>query len=380
MTDIALVLAITTAGCLAVGLLGLGAQRLLRHRTLRLTVVLAALVPVLAVAVSVLVNVQAMFLSGHDSLVILIAVGWATVIAVVMTVMVSRLVQDGSLALRAGLRALDGETSPSTTAAQPAELAALVTELSTIRQRLVDSRERERALETSRRELVSFMSHDLRTPLTGLRALAEGLDDGVIDDVPAAMARIRSYVDRMTSLVEDLFELSRLTSGTTARPRQLVSLAEVAMDVVTETEDLARSRDVGVRLDLDGTQDRLPVLGDGDELGRAISNLVVNAVRHTPAGGLVRVTGDRDAQGRVRLAVLDGCGGIAPHDLPLVFDAGWRGAPGRNPDDGGAGFGLAIAKGVVESHDGQIMVENLDGGCRFELSLPGDPGLASGQA
>jgi signal transduction histidine kinase len=378
MGDILLILALTTSGCLLVGALGLVAQRLLRHRTLRLTVVLAALVPVLAVAVSVVVNVRAMFLSAHDSLVILTAVGWATVIAVIMTVMVSRLVEDGSLALRAGLRELDGATDrdpriaidSAPRAVQPAELASLADELAIVRQRLVDSRTRERALETSRRELVSFMSHDLRTPLTGLRALAEGLDDGMIDDVPAAMARIRSYVDRMTLLVEDLFELSRVTSGTPARPRRLVSLAELAMDVVAESEDLARDQDVKVHLELSSVPDRLAVLGDSDELARAMSNLVVNAVRHTEPGGVVRVVGGRGTDGRVRVAVVDGCGGIPAADLPFVFDAGWRGAPARTPDDGGAGFGLAIARGVAQAHAGQIVVQNVDGGCRFELALP----------
>lgn len=391
MHDIVLILLYTTASCVGVGLLGLVAFRLLHRRTLRLAVILTALVPVLAVAVSVLLNVRAMFLSAHDSVVILIALGWATVIAAVMTVMVSRLVDRGSHALREGLRELDGATdepqAPSAShdtsearsesaagtagrSVPPAELATLVAELDTIRQRLIASRSRERALETSRRELVTFMSHDLRTPLTGLRALAEALDDGVIDDVPAAMVRIRSYVDRMASLVDDLFELSRVTSGGAARPRTLVSLAEIAMDVVAETGDLARSREVDLKLELASVDDRLPVLGDGDELARAMSNLVVNAVRHTGSGGVVQVMGGRGPDGRVRVAVTDGCGGIPPTDLPYVFDVGWRGSPERTPDDGGAGLGLAIARGVAESHSGQIMVRNVDGGCRFELALP----------
>ena len=395
-----LILALTTLSCLGVGLAGLLVVQVMRRRALRLTVtvVVAGLVPVLAVAVSVLVNVNHMFLSRHDSFVVLVALGWAVLIAGGLAVAVGRSVSAGALAVREGLLRLgttaevgperrDGvqlldlssnagatpdaaEIPASSGGRAPAELASLVAELDVIRQRLAVSRRRERALEQSRRELVAFMSHDLRTPLAGLRALAEGLEDGVVDDVPAAMTRIRSTVDRLSLLVNDLFELSRVTGGGTQRPRRLVSLAEVAMDVATEAHDHARARDVQLLVDLPGETDRLPVLGDAEELARAMTNLVINAVRHTEPGGAVHVVGNRGPDGQVRMAVVDGCGGIPDDDLAHVFEAGWRGSPARTPDDGGAGLGLAIARGVVESHAGSIAVRNVDGGCRFELDLP----------
>jgi signal transduction histidine kinase len=384
--DLALIITLTTGCCIVVGLLGLAAIRLLRRRQLRLTVVVAGLVPVLAVATSVLVNVNAMFLSGHDTFVVLVALGWAVVIACALTVVVGRSVSAGALAVREGLHRLGGtgdevggssgpgadrpRSAHSGAGQAPAELAALAAELEVIRERLNTSRGREKALEQSRRELVAFMSHDLRTPLAGLRALAEGVEDGVVDDVPAAMIRIRSTVDRLSLLVNDLFELSRVTGGGHQRPRRLVSLAEVAMDVLTEAYDHARSRGVQLLYDLPEPDDRLPVLGDADELVRAMTNLVANAVRHTHPGGAVRLVGNRGADGQIRIAVVDGCGGIPDSDLAHVFEAGWRGSPARTPDDGGAGLGLAIARGVVESHAGSILVRNVDGGCRFELALP----------
>ncbi len=380
--DLGLILALTTLSCLLVGLIGLLVVQVMRRRMQRLTatVVVAGLVPPLAVGAAVLANVQQMFLSKHDSVVVLIALGWSTLIAVALTVVIGRSVSEGALAVRQGLDRLGSadrlpvaelpSTEPADPGRAPAELAALSTELDVIRQRLVASRQREHALEQSRRELVAFMSHDLRTPLAGLRALAEGLEDGVVDDVPAAMTRIRSTVDRLSLLVNDLFELSRVTGGGTQRPRRLVSLAEVAMDVATEACDHARARDVELVVDLPGAEDRLPVLGDADELARAMTNLVVNAVRHTEPGGAVHVVGSRGPDGQVRMAVVDGCGGIPDSDLAHVFEAGWRGSPARTPDDGGAGLGLAIARGVVESHEGSIMVRNVDGGCRFELDLP----------
>ena len=390
-SDLTLILTLTTGCCALVGLAGLLAVRLLRPRSLRLSVVLAGLVPVIAVAVSVLVNVNKMFLSGHDSAVVLVALAWAVVIAGGLTVVVGHSVSVGALAVREGLRRLDDTqdpglgtgrrpvpqarhrigTSTAPAGAAPAELASLAAELDVIRERLESSRSREQALEQSRRELVAFMSHDLRTPLAGLRALAEGIEDGVIDDVPAAMLRIRSTVDRLSLLVEDLFELSRVTGGGHRRPRRLVSLAEVAMDVLSEAGDHARSRGVQLAYDLPDAHDRLPVLGDADELVRAMTNLVANAVRHTATGGAVHLVGNRGTDGQIRIAVVDSCGGIPDADLAHVFEAGWRGSPARTPDDGGAGLGLAIARGVVESHDGRLRVQNVDGGCSFELALPG---------
>jgi signal transduction histidine kinase len=369
--DLALIITLTTTCCVVVGLIGLIAVRLLRRRPLRLTVVVAALVPVLAVATSVLVNVNAMFLSAHDSVVVLVALGWAVVIAGGLTVVVGRSVSAGALAVREGMRRL-GHPGDEIRAAEPApaEMAELVAELDVIRERLNTSRTREKALEQSRRELVAFMSHDLRTPLAGLRALAEGVEDGVVGDVPAAMTRIRSTVDRLSLLVNDLFELSRVTGGGHQRPRRLVSLAEVAMDVLTEASDHARACDVQLLYDLPEPGDRLPVLGDADELIRAMTNLVANAIRHTQPGGTVQLIGNRGADGQIRVAVVDGCGGIPDSDLAHVFEAGWRGSPARTPDDGGAGLGLAIARGVVESHEGSILVRNIAGGCLFELALP----------
>jgi signal transduction histidine kinase len=119
--------------------------------------------------------------------------------------------------------------------------------------------------------------------------------------------------------------------------------------------------------------DRLAVHGDADELTRAVTNLVGNAIRHTEPGGTVKLAVDREADGRVRLAVTDGCGGIPDDDLERVFDIGWRGDEQRTPANGsssGGGLGLAIARGVVESHEGSIAVNNVDGGCAFEIELP----------
>jgi len=295
-------------------------------------------------------------------------------------------VASGSRELTKALRGLaegpgPGSPAPSTLSSgngrssAPAEITALATELETTRESLRLSRERERSLERSRRELVAFMSHDLRTPLAGLRALAEGLEDGVIADQDGALRQMRLTVERMNGLVGDLFELSRLNAGP-VRPRLArgpLSLVELAYDVVGEAREHARTRHVDLVLDVADDADRLAVQGNGDELARALSNLVGNAVRHTREHGQVCVSARRASDGRARLAVTDGCGGIKDDDLARVFDIGWRAEPERGTNDAGAGLGLAIARGVIESHAGSISVANIDGGCRFDVELPGRP-------
>jgi signal transduction histidine kinase len=213
------------------------------------------------------------------------------------------------------------------------------------------------------------MSHDLRTPLAGLRALAEGLEDDVIVDRPRALAQMRGTVDRMSGLVDDLFALSRVQGPPQPKPETLVSLTELITDVAGGLTPSAIAHAVDLRLDVP-SDDRLAVVGAPDDLTRAVTNLVANAIRHTEPGSRVLLLGRRTEVGGVQVAVVDGCGGIPEASLRRVFDTGWRGTPSRSGDDGGAGLGLAIAKGVVQSHAGEIAVRNVDGGCRFEVDLP----------
>jgi signal transduction histidine kinase len=386
MTDFVIIIGLTLGACLVVGLLGAVAMHGLRGRSLRYQLIIATLLPVAAVTATVIVNVWLMFLSPHDSTVIMIALIVAVLVAAFGNLVVMRRVERGSAELGvvlARMRADSTGTASSDTlssdtlargadgvppAELPAELALVVADLEETRRLLAETRRREQAAEDARRELVRFMSHDLRTPLAGLRALTEGLEDGVVHDVPRALEHMRATINRMTHLVEDLFELSRVQGARPARPTSLVSLTELIVDVSSESTALARSR--GVILDVRvPDDDRLAVTGSADDLARAVSNLVANAVRHTGTDQVVRLHGHRADDGHIRVEVSDGCGGIPEDSLSRVFDAGWRGN-GARTGDGGAGLGLAIARGVVESHAGRIDVANIDGGCRFAVELP----------
>lgn len=385
MRDGLIIFGLAVGCCLLIGGAGLLVLHALRDRSLRWQLAAAAVTPVLAVAASVAVNVQLMFLSAHDSGVIVVALLTSTLLALGAVWVVLRRITQGSEALGTGVSRLvaDGTGAPVEPEPGPSgriipELDRVRTELATARQTLAETRTQERNAERARRELVGFVSHDLRTPLAGLRALTEGLEDGVISDVPRAYAQMRSTVTRMSGLVDDLFALSRVEAAPEAE-RRPVALAELLADVAEELSPAAAAAEVTLAAEVP-TDDRLAVHGDADALTRAVANLLGNAVQHTAAGGRVEVRGTRAADDTVRVTVTDGCGGIPEADLGRVFDSGWRGSserPGPDLATAGAGLGLTITQRVIAAHAGSVGVRNVDGGCRFTLELPsGQAGFA----
>jgi signal transduction histidine kinase len=235
-----------------------------------------------------------------------------------------------------------------------------------------EARERERAAEASRRELVAWISHDLRTPLAGIRAMAEALADGVVSspaEVSGYANRIGGETKRLSGMVDDLFELSRITAGALQLTMSQVALREVVSDVLAAQAPVAHRKRVRVLAD---ALTAPIVLGSDPELARVVRNLVSNAIRHTPPDGTVAVQIGVDGRDAV-LAVDDACGGIPDAELGRVFDVAFRGSAARTPspdEQGGGGLGLAIAKGLVEAHKGRINAHNHGPGCRFEVRLP----------
>ena len=235
---------------------------------------------------------------------------------------------------------------------------------------LHEAHDAERAAEQSRRELVAWISHDLRTPLAGIRAMIEAVVDGVVaepDEVADYAKRIQGETMRLSAMVDDLFQLSRITSGALQLTLSAVPLHDVVSEAVA-VEGVAAARK-GVQVRADGGE--WPVVrGSDTELARVVRNLLSNAIRHTPPDGAVVVAAGVDDD-RAWLRVDDGCGGIPDHDLERVFDVAFRGAVARTPaDDSRGGLGLAIAKGLVEAHHGEIHACNVGPGCRFEIHLP----------
>ncbi|MGH3451794.1 MAG: sensor histidine kinase [Haloechinothrix sp.] len=236
-----------------------------------------------------------------------------------------------------------------------------------------EARDRERAAEASRRELVAWISHDLRSPLAGIRAMAEALADGVVADeaeVTDYAQRISAESTRLSGMVDDLFELSRITAGALRLSIAAVPLRDVVSEALAAQSQLAERKRVRVLAD---AQSWPVVSGSDPELARVVRNLVSNAIRHTPPDGTVTVRVSVEG-GEAMLAVDDSCGGIPENEIGRVFDVAYRGSaartPQRNGTSSGGGLGLAIAKGLVEAHRGRIGVSNYGPGCRFEVRLP----------
>ncbi|MGW1894477.1 sensor histidine kinase [Streptomyces sp. NPDC002004] len=372
MRDLLLIALLAFLGAAAAGLLGAVALRVLRHRSLAVSLTVVSAVAVGAMLAGTLAVAWAMFLSPHDLTVVTTVVAMAAVVSLATALLLGRWVVARSRALTLAARSFGegGAFAAPGGGATPAELTALTRELEATSAKLAASRERERALESSRRELVAWISHDLRTPLAGLRAMAEALEDGVAADPDRYLRQIRTEVERLNSMVGDLFELSRIHAGALALSRSRMSVHDLVGDALAGADPLAREH--GVRLVGDRV-DAVPVDVDGKEMSRVLGNLLVNAIRRTPADGTVAVAARHTADpDRVVLSVTDGCGGIPDEDLPRVFDTGWRGTDARTPP-AGAGLGLAIVRGIVEAHSGHAAVHNVQGGCRFEVILPVAP-------
>lgn len=237
-----------------------------------------------------------------------------------------------------------------------------------------EARAHERAAEASRRELVAWISHDLRTPLAGICAMTEALGDGVVSspaDVMSYASRIRVETQRLAGMVDDLFELSRITAGSLRLTPSAVPLHDVVSEAIAALAPVAARR--GVRVQTAVSQWPV-VLGSDPELSRILRNLLSNAICHTPDGGIVVVAAGLDGE-QAWLRVDDACGGIPEADLDRVFDVAFRGSKARTPSPeatqpAGAGLGLAIARGLVEAHRGHILASNHGPGCRFEVRLP----------
>ena len=349
--------------------------RVLRHATLGVQASVATLAPVLAVTVALLGTAATMFISTHDLralLVVTVAAGTVGLVtALALGQRVARASQRlGDLAQRIGD---DGAAvMPDGTAGGPSELRRLSAELEGALTRLAETRELAAAAEDSRRQLVAWVSHDLRTPLSGIRAMVEALEDGVVTD-PETVARyyrtMGRETDRLAGLVDDLFELSRIQAGALRLELERIALDELVSDAVAGVSLAATTK--GVQLRGNVTSPTPIVELSIPEMARVVRNLLDNAIRHTPRGGTVWVEAALDDDRSAALvSVRDGCGGIPDPDLPRVFELAYRGDAARTPGDGGAGLGLAVARGLVEAHHGEITVRNEGQGCCFTIRLP----------
>jgi signal transduction histidine kinase len=365
-------IAVLAAGpALGAALVGGATLLALRRKAIGTQTMVVAITALAAVAAGAVAASKAMFLAPEDVHALVVVLFAAGTAGIVVSMALGRRLLRASRALRAATHDMAEGSLNLPERPSSAEFAALAEELETTARRLEEARASERSLDAARRELVAWVSHDLRTPLAGIRAMAEALEDGVVAD-PESVSRyhrmLRVEADRLAGLVDDLFELSRIQAGALQLRTEAVSLGDLISDALATASIAGEPRGVRVEGRMSGSVH--PVAVAPAELSRAVRNLLDNAVRHTPGGGLVRVEAGIEG-GTAHISVVDECGGIPEPDLGRVFDLAFRGEAARTPGEGrGAGLGLAIARGLIEAQGGTISVGNVGPGCRFVLRIP----------
>jgi len=322
--------------------------------------------------INVWVTARLMFASQHDLLLATVLLLFAGGIAMSLGYFLSSALTDDIVVLNQAAKEIArGNLHVRVPVTGLNEMAELARTFNDMAAQLEAAARKQRELETLRRNLVAWIGHDLRTPLTSIRVLLEALADGVVDD-PGTVQRYLNTAQRhirsLSVLIDDLFELAELDAGGLRLEQQPNSLADLISDTLESFSALAAQG--GVTLEGSVAPGVDSVCMDAQKIGRVLANLVSNAVQHTPAGGTVKIYASAAADG-VQVEVRDSGEGIVPEDLPYIFDQFYRGEKSRSRDTGGSGLGLAIARGIVEAHGGHIRVESAPGeGTRFLFILP----------
>jgi two-component system sensor histidine kinase BaeS len=343
-----------------------------RTRSLAHTVAAVGIIAAGLISLAVGVGAWRMFLSVHDLQLLGVMLAVAAALSVVFAVAITRSLRDDLAALRrTAARVAAGDLEARTGVDRADELGATAAALDRMIERLAAAEDQRDHDEQARRNLLAAIGHDLRTPLSALQAAVEALEDGLVTDRPRYLRSMSRDIAHLRALVDDLFLLARIESGQLDLDRDAVDLAELADETLEAMTPVATSRSVELRLEASGS---VPVEGGPEALGRAMRNLVDNAIRHAPTHGHVVVRVDNGTEATVE--VLDDGPGFDPDLLPMAFDRFSRADPARSRDTGGAGLGLAIAKGVIEAHGGTIWAEPGPGG-RVAFRIPTGPARAT---
>jgi signal transduction histidine kinase len=375
VVPVALLLLVVGGGVGLVALLSMWPAVLGRIGGVRGQLVGTGLIGSLLLVFMVLAGAQAMFISGHDLAILLtmllfaalLAVGFSLYGAVPLARRIKR-VREGTARLANG--DLDTELSVE----GHDEISGLSVDFNRMATALKEASAREREMEEARRDLIAAVSHDLRTPLASARALIEAVADGVAADAETEaryLSSARSELTNLGALVDDLFELAQIDAGALRMELEEASLHDLISDTLSSFHPQAERQGVRLVGEVAGGVD--PVLMNPPKLQRVLYNLLSNALRYTPADGTVALRAEPDGE-VVRVEVADTGEGITPADLPRIFERSYKGEKSRTRhrenDAPGAGLGLAIARGLIEAHGGEIQVEShLGHGSRFRFTL-----------
>lgn len=318
-------------------------------------------------------SARMMFASEHDLLLSVVLLIFASGMAMVLGYFLSSTVTMRIHLLKeAAEKIADGDLQTRVPVNGRDEVAVLAQTFNQMAEQLQVADQKKHELESLRRDLIAWVSHDLQTPLTSIRAILEALYDGVVED-PETVKRYLNTAQRdvrsLSSLIDDLFQMAQLDAGGFPLHREETSLNDLISDTLESFAEPAKQHEIKLEGQVESDVD--PVMMDTQAIGRVLNNLISNALRHTPNQGRVSVWVRRAARG-VEVTVSDTGEGIRSEDQPYIFERFYRGDASRSRSRGtGAGLGLAIARGIVQAHGGDIQVESQIGkGTQFTFWLP----------
>lgn len=316
-------------------------------------------------------SARLMFASEHDLLLATVLLVFAGGMAMALGYFLSSTMTDRMYLLQQAAEDLaHGNLDTRVPISGRDEVADLAESFNLMASQLQAADEKQRELERLRTDLIAWVSHDLQTPLASIRAILEALYDDMVED-PETVKRYLNTAQRnvrsLSALIDDLFQMAQLDTGGIPLDKENASLADLISDTLESFSELASRQNI--KLEGFSEPDVDPILMDTQRIGRVLNNLVGNALRHTPAGGQIEVQARRAGLG-VEVIVRDSGEGIHPEDLRNVFESFYRGEKSRSRATGGAGLGLAIARGIIHAHGGEIHVESQPGNTCFLFTLP----------
>jgi signal transduction histidine kinase len=338
---------------------------------LRLQLIVTYLVGAAITILNVMVTSGLMFLSAHDEGLLMLLLIFSGALSIFFAFLLSEQLSKQVRDLEQGAGAIaDGNLNARVQPGGSHELAQLATAFNTMAAQLQKAFDAQRETERARKELVAAISHDLRTPLASLRLMTEAISDGVADERQTALflERMRGEVSYMTGLIDDLFELSQLDAGALKLHKERANLSDLLSDTLESLQNQAQLKEQTLQGEIVG---ELPEFCfDPRKIQRVLNNLLGNAIRYTPNGGNISLMAKQSGE-IVIVSVTDNGEGIAPADHERIFDPFYRSERSRGREHGGAGLGLAIARGLIEAHGGRIYVQSAEGkGSTFTLELP----------
>ena len=332
--------------------------------TVRWTLLISYMISSVLTFFNVWLTARLMFASQHDLLLATVLLLFAGGMAMVLGYFLSSAITDRILVLQnAANRLAGGDLDARVEVSGRDEVAKLGENFNRMAAQIQESKQQ-------RADLIAWVSHDLQTPLTSVQAILEALSDGVVEDTDSIQRYLKTAqreVRSLSILIDDLFKVAKMDAGGLKLERAPISLSDLISDTLESFSHLAKSRNIILTGEVERKID--PVDMDARQIGRVLNNLVRNALRYTPSGGKVTLSARR-LESKVEVCVRDTGEGIPEEDLPYIFESFYRGEKSRSRATGGAGLGLAIARGIIQAHGGEISVRSALGeGTKFIFTI-----------